>query len=71
MPILYATTDNLSKKVDNNDDIFFMDVLEWYDKEHQICLHDYHKVNTLDYLNLVDKKTTIISIIIQNEKKLI
>lgn len=67
MPILYATKDNLIKKTDS-EDIFFMDVLEWFDKEHHICLLDYRKVNTLDYLNLVDKKETIISIIVINEK---
>ena len=71
MPILYATADNLTKKQENvSDDIFPMDIQEWYDKEYYISLHDYNKVNTLDYLNLVDKKEDIISIFIINEKKI-
>ena len=71
MPILYATADNLTKKSESRSyDIFSMDIQEWYDKEYYISLHDYTKVNTLDYLNLVDKKEDIISIFIINEQKI-
>lgn len=71
MPISYATQVNLNKnKLDSSDDFFFMDILDWYDNQHHINLKDYKNVNTLDYLNLVDKNEKIISIIITNEKEI-
>ena len=68
MPILYATAANLTKRSD--DDFILMETTSWYDNEHMIFLKDYQQVNTLDYLNLIDQDTPIISIVIKNEKNI-